>query len=174
MGTCKAEMVPVFHLAHCATHLAVWAAEMAFGMTLLGPSTGVMLMSIERQHSKYQHNSFYNHYSGIKSLCPHVQSSLYARLSTGQFSIYLEGTISEFLGSYQIELLWLFFSLQHCNLNDRYILVSWQGGMYVFQLLDWYNAIVSLFFIAIFEVTSVAWFYGKSIKVKWKANLTRR
>ncbi|XP_033627491.1 sodium- and chloride-dependent GABA transporter ine-like isoform X1 [Asterias rubens] len=35
-----------------------------------------------------------------------------------------------------------------------------QGGMYVFQLLDWYNAIVSLFFIAIFEVTSVAWFYG--------------
>ena len=32
--------------------------------------------------------------------------------------------------------------------------------MYVFQLLDWYNAIVSLFFIAIFEVTSVAWFYG--------------
>ncbi|XP_038053661.1 sodium- and chloride-dependent GABA transporter 1-like [Patiria miniata] len=35
-----------------------------------------------------------------------------------------------------------------------------QGGMYVFQILDWYNAIVSLFFIAIFEVTSVAWFYG--------------
>ncbi|XP_072044236.1 sodium- and chloride-dependent GABA transporter ine-like isoform X4 [Amphiura filiformis] len=35
-----------------------------------------------------------------------------------------------------------------------------RGGIYYFQLMDWYIAVVSLFFIAICEVAAVSWFYG--------------
>ncbi|XP_071502065.1 sodium- and chloride-dependent GABA transporter ine-like [Diadema antillarum] len=35
-----------------------------------------------------------------------------------------------------------------------------RGGMYFFQIMDWYTAIVSLFFIAIAEAVAVCWLYG--------------
>lgn len=35
-----------------------------------------------------------------------------------------------------------------------------QGGIYFFQLMDHYTAVVSLMFLAFFEVLAVCWFYG--------------
>nr|XP_057925838.1 sodium- and chloride-dependent GABA transporter 1 [Doryrhamphus excisus] len=35
-----------------------------------------------------------------------------------------------------------------------------KGGIYVFQLLDHYTAVVSLMFLAFFEVIAVCWFFG--------------
>ncbi|XP_039627782.1 sodium- and chloride-dependent GABA transporter 1 isoform X2 [Polypterus senegalus] len=37
-----------------------------------------------------------------------------------------------------------------------------EGGIYVFQLLDHYTAVVSLMFLAFFEVTAVCWIFGVS------------
>ncbi|XP_071946346.1 sodium- and chloride-dependent GABA transporter ine-like [Antedon mediterranea] len=37
---------------------------------------------------------------------------------------------------------------------------TFQGGMYYFQIIDWYVAVVSIFFIAIAEVIAVCWLYG--------------
>ncbi|XP_061559123.1 sodium- and chloride-dependent GABA transporter ine [Phycodurus eques] len=37
-----------------------------------------------------------------------------------------------------------------------------QGGIYVFQLMDHYTAIVSIVFLAFFEVVGVCWLYGAS------------
>ena len=42
---------------------------------------------------------------------------------------------------------------------DRKILLI-QGGVYVFQIVDYYAAAISLMFIAFFEIISVVWFYG--------------
>lgn len=36
-----------------------------------------------------------------------------------------------------------------------------QGGIYVFQLMDHYTAVVSLMFLAFFEVVAVCWIFGK-------------
>lgn len=36
-----------------------------------------------------------------------------------------------------------------------------QGGIYVFQLMDHYTAVVSLVFLAFFEVIAVCWIFGK-------------
>ncbi|KAM8865278.1 sodium- and chloride-dependent GABA transporter ine isoform 1-T1 [Synchiropus picturatus] len=35
-----------------------------------------------------------------------------------------------------------------------------QGGIYIFQLMDHYTAVVSLVFLALFEVVSVCWIFG--------------
>ena len=35
-----------------------------------------------------------------------------------------------------------------------------QGGIYVFQLMDHYTAVVSLMFLAFFEVLAVCWIFG--------------
>lgn len=35
-----------------------------------------------------------------------------------------------------------------------------QGGIYVFQLMDHYTAVVSLIFLALFEVLSICWIFG--------------
>jgi len=36
-----------------------------------------------------------------------------------------------------------------------------QVGIYVFQLMDHYTAIVSIMFLAFFEVIGVCWIYGE-------------
>lgn len=40
------------------------------------------------------------------------------------------------------------------------IIFTTQGGMYIFQLLDWYSASVSVILICVFEVIMVSWLYG--------------
>ncbi|XP_054749060.2 sodium- and chloride-dependent GABA transporter ine-like isoform X1 [Lytechinus pictus] len=35
-----------------------------------------------------------------------------------------------------------------------------RGGMYFFQIMDWYTAVISLFFVAIGEAIAVCWVYG--------------
>ena len=37
-----------------------------------------------------------------------------------------------------------------------------QGGIYFFQIIDYYSSGVSLMLIAFFEVAAVAWVYGQS------------
>ncbi|XP_033117695.1 sodium- and chloride-dependent GABA transporter ine-like [Anneissia japonica] len=37
---------------------------------------------------------------------------------------------------------------------------TFEGGMYYFQIIDWYVSVVSIFFIAIGEVVAVSWLYG--------------
>lgn len=49
-----------------------------------------------------------------------------------------------------------------------------KGGMYVFQLMDHYTAVVSLMFLAFFEVISVCWMFGLSrISIMMKRMLGR-
>lgn len=38
-----------------------------------------------------------------------------------------------------------------------------QGGMYFFQIMDWYTAVISLFFVAMGEAVAVCWVYGKHV-----------
>lgn len=40
------------------------------------------------------------------------------------------------------------------------IIFATQGGMYIFQLLDWYSASISVILICVFEVVMVSWIYG--------------
>ena len=35
-----------------------------------------------------------------------------------------------------------------------------QGGVYIFQLFDWYSATFSLMFLALLESIVIAWVYG--------------
>lgn len=35
-----------------------------------------------------------------------------------------------------------------------------QGGIYYFQLIDHYAASISIMFLAFFQITAIAWFYG--------------
>ncbi|KAL5281088.1 hypothetical protein ACFFRR_004857 [Megaselia abdita] len=40
------------------------------------------------------------------------------------------------------------------------IIFTTEGGMYVYQLLDWYSASISVILVCVFEVIMVAWMYG--------------
>lgn len=40
------------------------------------------------------------------------------------------------------------------------IIISFQGGIYFFQLIDHYAASVSIMFLAFFQIIAIAWFYG--------------
>ena len=42
----------------------------------------------------------------------------------------------------------------------KYYYFSLQGGMYVFQIMDWYCAAFAVTIIAILESIIVAWIYG--------------
>ena len=42
-----------------------------------------------------------------------------------------------------------------------YLSFSVQVGIYVFQLMDHYTAIVSIMFLAFFEVIAICWSYGE-------------
>ena len=45
--------------------------------------------------------------------------------------------------------------------SDKIILFQIQGGIYVFQLLDWYSATFSLMVISLLECVVVTWIYGR-------------
>ena len=40
------------------------------------------------------------------------------------------------------------------------MLIYFQGGVYILQVLDWYCASVSVMFLAFMEVFGLAWVYG--------------
>ena len=50
----------------------------------------------------------------------------------------------------------VFEILQHTVLKTLFL----QGGIYFFQLIDYYAAALSLMYLAFFEVIAVTWFYG--------------
>lgn len=45
------------------------------------------------------------------------------------------------------------------------LLLPAQGGIYVFQLMDHYTAVVSLVFLAFFEVVAVCWIFGNIMSI---------
>lgn len=52
----------------------------------------------------------------------------------------------------------MYFSKIHVSKNN----VSVQSGVYVFQLMDHYTAIISVILLAFVEVVVVCWLYGKN------------
>ena len=51
-------------------------------------------------------------------------------------------------------------------IHFMYLLFSVQVGIYVFQLMDHYTAIVSIMFLAFFEVIAICWSYGETTPVQ--------
>lgn len=51
-------------------------------------------------------------------------------------------------------------------INLMYLPFSVQVGIYVFQLMDHYTAIVSIMFLAFFEVIAICWSYGEKKRVQ--------
>ena len=50
---------------------------------------------------------------------------------------------------------------EHMILNSRNLFFFLQGGMYLFQIMDFYAASgLSLLWICFFETIAVSWFYG--------------
>jgi solute carrier family 6 GABA transporter-like protein 6/8/11/12/13 len=45
----------------------------------------------------------------------------------------------------------------------KLIIYYWlfQGGVFFFQLIDYYAAAMSLMYLAFFEVIAITWFYGE-------------
>lgn len=47
------------------------------------------------------------------------------------------------------------------SINEIILCVCVQGGIYVFQLMDHYTAVVSLMFLAFFEVLAITLIFGE-------------
>lgn len=41
------------------------------------------------------------------------------------------------------------------------VIVGFQGGIYLFQVMDWYSATFSLIMIGWLECIVIGWFYGE-------------
>ena len=52
------------------------------------------------------------------------------------------------------------FSILILQRNNLSLMSFVKGGMYIFQLLDWYSVSIPVLVICIFEIIMVAWIYG--------------
>ena len=52
------------------------------------------------------------------------------------------------------------FSILVLEENNLSLTIFVKGGIYIFQLLDWYSVSIPVLVICIFEIIMVAWIYG--------------
>lgn len=51
---------------------------------------------------------------------------------------------------------------------DDILRCLFQGGMYIFQLLDWYAAAWTLLVVCFLEVVVFSWVYGKHTQTEYR------